>query len=183
MKGRCASQPAFGFTGFPLGVLQNSFHLAPGGEKKLVIILGMVRDPGDAQRIRAKYAQPEAAEEALRNVKRYWADFTSQSLCVETPEKEIDRLVNIWIKYQHRNSMLENLNTHRIGFGIWCPAYSYGGGRLSDIRETGNVTCDLKAIRDDMLDYLHGGPLLLESDLKNKWEEPKAKPISPALSP
>jgi len=178
VKGRCASQPAFGFTGFPLGALHNSVQLAVGGEQKLVIVAGMVRDRRDAQRLRDKYTQPAAAEQALGNLQQFWTDFTSQSLSVETPEKDIDRLVNIWIKYQHRNSMLENLNTHRIGFGIWCPAYSYGRGRISDLRETGNVTCDLDAIRQDMLDYLHGGPLLLESDLKDRWEEPKPKPIA-----
>jgi cellobiose phosphorylase len=176
-KGRCSSRPAFGFTGFPLGALQNFVELAPHGEKKLAVVLGVVREPREAQQIRAKYAQAEAAERALDELKQHWSDYTSQSLWVETPAKEIDRLINIWIKYQHRNSMLENLNTRRIGFGIWCPAYSYGGGRLSDIRETGNVTCDLEAIREDMLDYLHGGPLLLESDLKMKWEEPKPKPF------
>jgi cellobiose phosphorylase len=178
-KGRCASQPAFGFTGFPLGVLQNSLHLAAAGEQKLVVLAGMVREAGDARRIREKYVQDGAAENALQQLKQFWTEFTARSLWIDTPEKDIDRLVNIWIKYQHRNSMLENLNTKRIGLGIWCPAYSYGGGRLSDIRETGNVTCDLKAIREDILDYLHGGPLLLEADLKLKWEEPKPKPIPP----
>lgn len=176
LKGRCASHPSFGFTGFPLGVLHHSFQLVPEAEQKLVIVVGMVRDPRDAQMMRDKYAQTTAAEQALGKLQHFWTDFTSQSLSVDTPEKDIDRLVNVWIKYQHRNSMLENLNTHRLGFGIWCPAYSYGGGRLSDIRETGNVTCDLDAIQQDILDYLHGGPLLLESDLKMRWEESKPKP-------
>jgi cellobiose phosphorylase len=176
-EGRCSSQPAFGFTGFPIGALHNSIELGPGTDQKLVIMTGIVREPADAKWIREKYAQAAAAEQALQELREYWTDFTSKSLLVDTPEKEIDRLINIWIKYQHRSSMLENLNTERIGFGIWCPAYSYGGGRLSDIRETGNVTCDLEAIRQDMLDYLHGGPLLLESDLKMKWEEPRPKPI------
>lgn len=177
LKGHCTSNPAFGFTGFPLGVVHNSLELSGNGEQRLVIMTGMVRDPQDARRIREKYAHPAEADQALQELQKYWTDFTSQSLWVETPEKEVDRLINIWIKYQHRHSMLENLNTKRIGFGIWCPAYSYGGGRLSDIREIGNVTSDLEAIREDMLDYLHGGPLLLESDLKMKWEEPRPKPI------
>lgn len=176
LKGQCASQPGFGFTGFPLGVLQNSFQLTAHGEQKLVIVGGMVREPGDAQKIRDKYVQKGSAENAFQELQQFWTDFTSQSLWVDTPEKDIDRLINVWIKYQHRNSMLENLNTKRLGFGIWCPAYSYGAERLSDIRETGNVTCDLKAIREDILDYIHGGPLLLESDLKLRWEEPKPKP-------
>jgi cellobiose phosphorylase len=182
LRGKCASQPAFGFTGFPIGALHNSLQLAPQAEEKLVILLGMVRDAHDAQRIHAKYTQPSAAEEAYGELRQHWADFTSESLFVDTPEKDIDRLVNIWIKYQHRNSMLENLNTGRIGFGIWCPAYPYGTGRTSDIRETGNVTCDLSAIRQNILDYLHGGPLLLQSDLKMTWAEP-APPAAPLPYP
>jgi cellobiose phosphorylase len=179
LKGQCSSKQGFGFTGFPLGVLQNSVRLPPESEQEFVVMAGMVRQPNDAARIRDRYVQPGAAGNALRELKRFWSDFTTQSLWVATPEKEIDRLVNVWIKYQHRNSMLENLNTKRLGFGIWCPAYSYGAGRMSDIRETGNVTCDVKLIRDDILDYLHGGPLLLESDLKLKWEEPKCAPPPP----
>jgi cellobiose phosphorylase len=178
-KGQCASQPAFGFTGFPLGVLQNSVHLGAGAEQKFAVIAGMVREAGEASAIRKKYAREGATDQAFQQLKQFWTEFTARSLWVDTPEKEIDRLVNIWIKFQHRNSMLENLNTKRVGFGIWCPAYSYGSGRLSDIRETGNVTCDLEAIREDILDYLHGGPLLLESDLKMKWEEPKCTPPPP----
>jgi len=176
LKGRCASQPAFGFTGFPLGVLHNSVALPAEGEQKLVIVLGIARDFHAAQKIRDKYSQTTDAEQAFAKLQEFWTDFTTQSLSVDTPEKEIDRLVNIWIKYQHRNSMLENLNTHRVGFGIWCPAYSYGSERISDIRETGNVTCDLDAIQQDMLDYLHGGPLLLESDVKLRWEEAHPEP-------
>lgn len=174
LQGQCAGRQAFGFTGFPLGVLQNSLQVTAEGEQKLVIIAGMVREPSEARTLREKYRGAEAAEGAFRELRQFWSEFTAQSLWVDTPEKEIDRLVNVWIKYQHRNSMLENLNTKRIGFGIWCPAYSYGSGRLSDIRETGNVTCDLEAIRQDILDYLHGGPLLLENDLKLRWEEPKS---------
>jgi cellobiose phosphorylase len=176
LKGQCSGRPTFGFTGFPLGVLQNSLQVAAKGEQKLVILAGMVREPNEARTLREKYTRAEAGEGAFRELKQFWSEFTAQSLWVDTPEKEIDRLVNVWIKYQHRNSMLENLNTKRIGFGIWCPAYSYGSGRLSDIRETGNVTCDLEAIRQDISDYLHGGPLLLESDLKLRWEEPKCIP-------
>ena len=176
LKGRCTSQPAFGFTGFPLGALQNSLQLAAKADQTVVIMAGVVREPGDAARICGKYLREGAAENAFRQLRQFWADFTTQSLWIDTPEKDSDRLVNIWIKYQHRNSMLENLNTKRLGFGIWCPAYSYGGGRMSDIRETGNVTCDLNLIREDILDYLQGGPLLLESDLKMKWEEPKCSP-------
>ena len=153
--------------------------LAAESEQTLVVMAGMVRERDDAVKIREKYVRDGAAENALQQLKQFWTDFTAQSLWVDTPEKDIDRLVNIWIKYQHRNSMLENLNTRRLGFGIWCPAYSYGAGRMSDIRETGNVSCDLKLIRDDILDYLHGGPLLLESDLKLKWEEPKCTPPPP----
>ncbi len=176
-RGTCASQAAFGFTDFPIGVLQNSMRLAPNTEEKLVLMLGITRDRASVRSIRDKYRSPAAAEQAFAEVKQYWSDFTDKSLWVETPEKDIDRLVNIWIKYQHRDSMLENLNTRRVGFGIWCPAYSYGHGRLSDIRETGNVTCDLELIRQDILDYLHGGPLLLESDLDLKWKEKRPDPI------
>lgn len=168
-NGFCPSQSKFGFTDFPLGVLQNSVELAPGQEKKLVIILGIVKENAETEKLRKKYLDPKMAEKAFHELKSFWTNYMSP-IHIDTPDNEIDRLVNIWIKYQHRASMLQNLNTGRIGWGIWCPAYPYGGGRTSDIRETGNVPLDLELIKDDLLDFLQKpGPLMLEGDLKRKW--------------
>jgi cellobiose phosphorylase len=171
-KGICSNKLAFGFTDFPLGVLHNSIKIIPNEEKKIVIILGMVRDEKDAQRIRNYYMVPETAEKALIDVRNFWNNYVEDNFVVKTPEKEIDRLVNIWIKYQHRSSMLQNLNNGLRGLGIWCPAYPYGGGKISDIRETGNVPCDLELIREDIIDFLQGThiPLMLKSDIELRWK-------------
>jgi len=176
-KGICSSKSAFGFTDFPLGVLHNSIKLAPNEGRKIVIMMGMVRDKTDVQKIREKYMDPATTEKLLMDVKSFWKNYIERSVNVKTPEKEIDRLVNIWIKYQHRTSMLQNLNNGLRGFGIWCPAYPYGEARPSDLRETGNVPCDLKLIEEDIVDFLQGThtSLMLKSDMKLKWE-PEAVP-------
>ena len=178
-KGKCSSKPAFGFSDFPLGVLHCSLKLAAGESQTLVLILGIVRESADALRIRDKYGNPAAAEKALLEVKDFWKKYVEQSFVIATPDQDIDRLINVWIKYQHRASMLQNLNTGRRGFGVWAPAYGYGGGRTSDIREVGNVPCDLELIKEDILDFLEwSGSLLLESDVDLKW-----KPTPPPRPP
>lgn len=170
----CSSQPGFGFVDFPLGALQTALPLAPHEKRQVVVLLGMVRDASDASKLRAKYSSPSAAEDALAGLHQFWSSYLSK-FAIETPDKDIDRLINIWSKYQHRASMLQNLNTGRTGFGIWCPAYPYGAGRNSDIRETGNVPCDLELVKGDILDYLQGGPLLLKKDLELRWKPAECK--------
>ncbi|MFN7999108.1 MAG: hypothetical protein U0Q18_36135 [Bryobacteraceae bacterium] len=169
--GQCNGRSGAGFTGFPLGVLHHSFRVPAGHEQRFVMMLGIARERQQARRIRSKY-DLRAAEQALGAVKAFWDRFTGDSVRVQTPEPDIDRLVNVWIKYQHRASMLQNLNTGRTGWGIWCPAYPYGGGRGSDIREIGNVPCDNQVVKEDLLDFLEGGPLLLKGDLQPKWGSP-----------
>lgn len=169
VRGAGSSKPGFGFTYFPIGVLQNSLELAPDEELQAAILLGMVRDRSDATSLRMKYSQPGVAEKALAGIKSFWDSYL-KNIIVETPDRDNDRLLNIWSKYQHRATMLENLNTGRKGFGIWCSAYPYGAGRSSDIRETGNVPCDLQLVQEDILDFLHGGPLLAKKDLELRWK-------------
>ena len=182
-KGVCASKPAFGFSDFPLGVLHSALKLGAGESQTLVLILGIVRENSDALRIRDKYGNAAAAEKAFRELKDFWGNYVGQSFVVATPDPDTDRLINIWIKYQHRASMLKNLNTGRRGFGVWAPAYGYGGGRASDIREVGNVPCDLELIKENILDYLESpSPLLLESDVDLKWKPP-ARPEPPMPYP
>ncbi len=174
-RGICASKPAFGFSDFPLGVLHSALKLGAGESQTLVLILGIVRESTQALKIREKYENPAAAQKALLEVQDFWKNYVEQSFVVATPDSDSDRLVNVWIKYQHRASMLKNLNTGRRGSGIWAPAYGYGGGRISDIREVANVPCDLELIKEDILDYLEWRePLLLKSDVDLKWKPTSA---------
>jgi cellobiose phosphorylase len=153
-------------------VLHNAFRVPSKDEAKFVVLLGLVRERQQVPHLREKYHSVAAAEQALSNVKTFWRQYTETSVLVQTPEPEIDRLVNIWIKYQHRASMLQNLNTGRTGSGIWSPAYPCGMGRDSDIRETANVPCDNEIVKENLFDFLEGGPLLLKSDLTPKWGSP-----------
>ena len=169
-RGACSGSGIVdGFTEFPLGVLHNEIKLKPGVEEKLVVMLGISKHKKTAAKTREKYLNPKAAECALRDVKNFWDKFIDETIVIETPDKENDRLINIWCKYQYRASMQQNLNTGRKGSGVWTPAYPYGGGRWSDMREVANIPCDPDLIKEHVLDYLEGGPLLLKSDLRLKW--------------
>lgn len=82
-----------------VGVLQHNLELAPGEEKQLIILLGVVYRKEDAHRLRENYNEWEEAGHALEAVKRYWDDYLSRTTC-ETPDRDFCISFNTWNKYQ-----------------------------------------------------------------------------------
>jgi cellobiose phosphorylase len=108
-------------------VLHSSFKLAAGESQTLVLALGLVKGQAEAVKIREKYSKPAAAENALQGVKDFWKKYVEESFTVATPDQDNERLINIWIKYQHRASMLQNLNTGRRGWVSGLPRTGMAG--------------------------------------------------------
>lgn len=82
-----------------VGVLQHDMEFAPGEEKQLIILLGIVYSKDDAFRLRDRYAHWDETENALREVTQYWDNYLSRTTC-ETPDKGFCVSFNIWNKYQ-----------------------------------------------------------------------------------
>ena len=78
--------------------LQKNLTLAPGETVRLVWMLG---EGGleEARRVREKYSEPSAVDEALSDLARYWDEKLSR-LQVSTPDPEMDTMLNTWNLYQ-----------------------------------------------------------------------------------
>lgn len=96
-KGQCTNSIGDGQD--IVGVLQHNLELQPGEEKKFLILLGVAPNREDAHRLHERYDQWEEAEHALREIKRYWDNYLSRTIC-EAPDPGFCISFNVWNKYQ-----------------------------------------------------------------------------------
>lgn len=102
--------------------LRHTFTLQPGESADYVIVLGCVdHETGNVSDLTSKYGTVEQADAAFANTKAYWKQVVSTPM-VKTPDPDLDRMVNIWFKYQGANLSWWNRNTGYCYFGI----YNYG---------------------------------------------------------
>jgi cellobiose phosphorylase len=102
--------------------LQHRFELNPGESVEYVVVLGAVPyDAKDATALTKKYLTPAKARAALKNNQAYWSKVV-ESPKIETPDQDLNTLVNYWFKYQGANLSWWNRNTGYCYFGI----YNYG---------------------------------------------------------
>ena len=96
----------------PIAALTTEVSLEPGEEKILVFTLGYAENPRDqkflapgiirtdtAHRTLARFRDPAAADAALAKLKEYWDNLLG-GYHVESCDKTMDRMVNIWNQYQ-----------------------------------------------------------------------------------
>jgi len=82
-----------------LGVLKNKVTLKSGEEKTLIFVVGQTRSKKDAEKLIKKYKDLKTAQRELESAKKMWAERLSK-VTIETPDKDFDRIVNYWVKYQ-----------------------------------------------------------------------------------
>ena len=95
-RGDCSSSGAT--TSNHCGALHHRLVLAPGQTARLTYMLGN-GDRQAGQRVREKYAQPGAVEDALGALAAYWARKRSRLTC-QTPSEAMNVLLNTWTLYQ-----------------------------------------------------------------------------------
>jgi cellobiose phosphorylase len=99
--------------------LQNRFELAPGESTEFVLLLGcMPRDAEDATALTDKYLSVEKADAAFDNNQAYW-DAVCGSPHVQTPDDDLNTMINYWFKYQGSNLSWWNRNPGYCYFGIY----------------------------------------------------------------
>jgi cellobiose phosphorylase len=99
--------------------LQSRFELEPGQSADFVLMLGAVpREAADASELTKKYLSVEQADAAFANNQAYWTKVVS-SPKIETPDGDLNTLVNYWFKYQGANLSWWNRNTGYCYFGIY----------------------------------------------------------------
>ena len=82
-----------------VGVLKKNIELKAGEEGTMVFVLGQSKADGSAENILKKYRSVEAAKNELEEVKKLWGERLAP-VTIETPDKEFDKLVNTWVKFQ-----------------------------------------------------------------------------------
>jgi cellobiose phosphorylase len=82
-----------------VGVLQGTFQLKPGESREFVVLLGLTDKRQDLAGLVKKFRSLEAAKEELSKVKAHWRK-ALEEIWIETPDKNLDRMINLWGKYQ-----------------------------------------------------------------------------------
>ncbi len=143
--------------------LQHRFTLAPGESAEYVLIFGAVdKDAEDASELTEKYNTPQKAAEAFENHQAYWNNVVSSPV-VQTPDDDLNNMINTWFKYQGSNLSWWNRNTGYCYFGI----YNFGV-RDACQDAVARLPQDPKWVRDHIVkrimiwqfddgDYAHGG--------------------------
>ena len=98
--------------GAPMAGLALDVELEPAEEKTFVFVLGYAQNPRDSKfiapgvirkdtalRVTAKFADADAVEKSLAELKAYWDNLLSTYKLV-SPDEKLNRVVNIWNQYQ-----------------------------------------------------------------------------------
>ncbi len=151
-NGRCTNTLFWNQDEYPWGVLHNSIELGPRAEKKIVLVVGMADKEQNIAKIKQKYSRVSFAEQKLQKTKDFYDQLLAKSINVRTPEKNIDRIINIWSKYQWRNFMKKSLNNGHIGLGLW--SYGLEGSRLGGSNEVATHPVDLDILKSSIISHL-----------------------------
>jgi cellobiose phosphorylase len=166
---------------FPLGVIEKKIEIPAGSKKKMVFMLGMERGKQSLEITKKKYSLIENTEKALKEVKDFYKNLISNSLNIETPDKDNDRIINIWSQYHWRQFFKKDLDTGSMGAGFW--AYGLEGGNLMVHPELFLVGQDMGLLKNSLENILlvnqnpdlsknvlfQAPPAMLDSDLGIAW--------------
>ncbi|MEN6415168.1 MAG: glycosyl transferase family 36 [Armatimonadota bacterium] len=132
--------------------LQGEIVLEPGQEIEFVVLMGCVPADGYREKSRplmAKYRSPAAAHAALGRVNDYWEEYLSSAIA-ETPDPELNRMVNIWGKRQSWVTFNANRNA-----GYYHGGLLYGVGMRDQCQDMmGPIISDANAVADRLLEVL-----------------------------
>jgi cellobiose phosphorylase len=151
-KGSCTKTDFWSRAQYPLGVLQNAVELKPGEKKTFVYVLGMSRDKSQIKRIVQKYHSLENANRVLNDLKTFYGNLVDAGVHIETPDKDNDRLINIWTKYHWRQIWKKSLNTAAYGMGLW--SYGLEGESISVHPEQVLLPLDMSLLKSGITDLL-----------------------------
>lgn len=102
--------------------LQHRFELGPGESVEWVWMLGTIpREAANASALTERYLSVEKADAAFARLGEYWRRVLEYPR-VETPDEDLNLLVNYWFKYQGAVLAWWNRNVGYCYFGI----YNYG---------------------------------------------------------
>lgn len=156
----------------PCAAFRFTLKLEPGENIDLLYLTGETGSEQEADRLIEKYTNVEAFDNTLREVKQYWKE-TLSVIQVETPEPEINMMVNGWLLYQ-------NLSCR-----IWGRSAFYQSGGAYGFRDQLQDVLALlftkpEITRDQLL--LHAGKQFKEGDVLHWWHPPTGRGIRSHIS-
>ena len=156
----------------PCAALQVNVLLAPGATTSVVFVLGEAESDAAATALVRQYADVEAAERALQDVRGFWRDLVS-AVQVKTPSVAIDLLVNGWLAYQ-------NLSCRMWGRSAF---YQSGGafGFRDQLQDASALVYLDPAITRRQI-VLHAEHQFVEGDVLHWWHPPTGKGIRTRFS-
>ncbi|MDD5645321.1 MAG: hypothetical protein PHO00_07765 [bacterium] len=97
-KGKCSNTDVRGLNS--VGVISSRIKIKAGREKTYVVALGISESRSEARKIIKTYSDNNFVKQKLSETKQYWRKNICDNIVIETPDKELNRGVNIWMKYQ-----------------------------------------------------------------------------------
>ncbi len=128
IDGQCSNSTAIGWS--PIGSHCIKIKLKPKQKKEIVFVLGVSEDVKSAKAKVHKYTNLKVVEAELKALKDYWAENLSK-IQVETPEPEVNSMINIWNQYQ----CMQTFNWSR-----YASYYESGIGRGMGFRDSNQDT-------------------------------------------
>jgi cellobiose phosphorylase len=144
-RGQCFNSETKG--GNPIAVTSNLVKLSPGETKTLIFILGVVERKSDAKRHIQKFKSKTSVENEFQRLREYWDAYLS-NFNVDSPDKELDAMVNVWNQYQCKTTF---------DWSRYVSFYETGIGRGMGFRDSNQDTLGVvhalqKRVRQRILD-------------------------------
>ena len=83
-----------------IACLRHILKIGPGKRCEFVVIMGQTQSSAGARRLLHKYRKITNAKKELEKVKEVWRRRILDNIKVETPDKDFNQMINVWVKYQ-----------------------------------------------------------------------------------
>ena len=133
--------------------------LPPGATCELTVLLGEAPTHAAASDLIEEYRNADRAQQALAAVEKFWRD-TVSAIEIETPDREIDLVVNGWLTYQ-------NLSCR-----MWGRSAYYQPGGAFGFRDQLQDAAALVCVRPDITRaqiMRHASQQFVEGDVLHWW--------------
>jgi cellobiose phosphorylase len=135
--------------GNSIGSLCHELELAPGEEREIVFVLGTIAEEPELDRVLTAFRDGAGIEAAFESLREDWDGYLSQ-FTVETPDRELDAMVNFWNQVQCRTTLY---------WSRFVSAYESGLGRGMGTRDSAQ----------DTLGTVHAAPARARATLTKLW--------------
>ncbi|OXM17146.1 GH36-type glycosyl hydrolase domain-containing protein [Paenibacillus herberti] len=147
--------------------VRRSIVLAPGEERRVYVVLGAAGTGDEAAALARKYASAAACAAVLPAAKKHWQELLGQ-IEVETPDKEMNLLLNGWLLYQ------------ALSCRVWARTAFFQAGGAYGFRDQLQDSLSLLNARPDLSRrqlLLNASHQYEEGDVQHWWHEETHKGI------